>query len=114
MEIIKEQKTLSVSLAPSSSAGGRLWIELPRSVIDSWQGSYQVFKDGRAAGFEEVQADETNRALSIPFDGNTRQVQIIGTYIVPEFSAMAPLIMALTMVAAIAAVGIRSRIVRGR
>ncbi len=114
MAIIKEQKTLSISLTPSSSAGGRLLVELPRSVIDSWQGEYQVFKDGRAAGFEEVQSDETNRALSIPFDGNTRQVQIIGTYIVPEFSVMGPLIMALTMVAAIAAISVRSRIPRGR
>jgi hypothetical protein len=114
MAIIKQQKTLSIMIAPSSSAGGKLWIELPRSVIDSWQGDYQVFMDGKAADFEEVQADETNRALSIPFDGNARQVQIIGTYIVPEFSAMAPLIMALTMIAAVAAIGIRSRIVRER
>jgi hypothetical protein len=112
MAIVKDQKTLSISLAPSSSAGGRLWVELPRSVIDSWQGEFQVLRDGKAAGFEEVQADEANRALSIPFDGNTRQVQIIGTYIVPEFSAMA-LVMALTMVAAIAAIGVRSRIARG-
>ncbi|HEX2014603.1 MAG TPA: hypothetical protein VLA68_05180, partial [Nitrososphaera sp.] len=90
--------------------GGALRVELPRGVIDSWDSTFQVYMDGKETDFEEIAADTNRRTLSIPFEGESRQVQIIGTYIVPEFSAIAPAILAMTMVAAILAVGMRARL----
>ncbi len=110
MTINKEQKSLNIAFIPSSENGGALRVELPRGVIDSWDSTFQVYMDGKETDFEEIAADTNLRTLSIPFEGESRQVQIIGTYIVPEFSAIAPAILAVTMVAAIVAVGMRARL----
>jgi len=110
MVIDEQTKSLNIAVAPSSADGGLLMVELPRSVIDSWQSSYQVYLDGKIADFDEIEADEARRTLSIPFEGDASQVQIIGTYVVPEFSVISPVIMAAAMVATLVAVGMRGRL----
>ncbi|MGI0026130.1 MAG: hypothetical protein ACREA4_13425, partial [Nitrososphaera sp.] len=104
-----EDKSLEIAINPMSSDGGLLIVELPRSVIDAAGSTYQVFLDGRAADFEEIKADSGVRSLSIPFEENSNRVQIIGTYIVPEFSAFAPAVLAVVMAIAIA-VSMRGRL----
>ncbi len=104
-----EDKSLEIAINPMSSDGGLLIVELPRSVIDAAGSTYQVFLDGRAADFEEIKADSGVRSLSIPFEENSNRVQIIGTYIVPEFLAFAPAVLAIVMAIALA-VSMRGRL----
>ncbi len=110
MTVDKETKTLKIGIAPS--ADGSLMVELPRSVIDAFESKYQVYVDGNVAQYQEIGADNTKRSLSIPFKQNAREITISGTYIVPEFSSIAPLILAVTMLSAIAVIGMRSRLVK--
>ena len=109
MSINKETKTLKININPST-ADGSLKIDLPRSVIDAFESNYQVYVDGKAAQFQELEADSTMRSLAIPFKQDNSEITISGTYIVPEFSAVAPLVLAVMMLATIAVLGIRARL----
>jgi outer membrane protein assembly factor BamB len=85
MSVDKESKSLDIAI--STAQDGTLTIRLPRSVIDAFDSSYQVYVDGEAADFQEMEAGAEFRTLAIPFTGSAEQVQISGTYIVPEFPA---------------------------
>lgn len=84
MSIDKQQKSLNIAIR-TSAGGGALRLELTRNIIDAWQSSYQVQVDGKAVSFQELQADLETRVISIPFSENAKQIQVTGTYIVPEF-----------------------------
>jgi hypothetical protein len=91
MSLDKENKSLNIGIDTESESGTRmLKIELSRSVIDAVLSDYQVYLDGRAASFEEIEDDSDSgiRTLSIPFSAETKRIQIIGTYVVPEFTTL--------------------------
>jgi outer membrane protein assembly factor BamB len=111
MSVNKETKTLRIAINPST-ADGTLNIDLPRSVIDAFESNYQVYVNGQVAQYEELDSDSSKRTLSIPFKQDATEITISGTYIVPEFSAFAPLLLAVTMVAVIATVGMRARLLK--
>ncbi|HEV8405162.1 MAG TPA: PQQ-binding-like beta-propeller repeat protein [Nitrososphaera sp.] len=109
MSIDRQQKSLNIAVSPSTQ-GGTLRVELQRSVIEAFASSYKVYLDGKAANFNELeQPDEQTRILSIPFSADAKQIQIIGTYVVPEFSAVAPIVLALAIVITIVAIAIQNR-----
>jgi hypothetical protein len=62
--------------------------------------------------YEEIETDSAKRSISIPFKQDASEITISGTYIVPEFSALAPLLLAVIMIGVITAVGMRARLVR--
>jgi predicted secreted protein with PEFG-CTERM motif len=57
----------------------------------------------------EIDNDDTMRALEIAFSGEATEIEIIGTYAVPEFGTMAAIILAVAIVSIIA-VSARSRL----
>lgn len=95
ISVDKESKSLDVAISPMQ--GGTLTIKLPRSVIDAFDSSYQVYVDGEIADFQETETSADFRTLAIPFSNSAEQVQISGTYIVPEFP-VASIMMALAIV----------------
>jgi hypothetical protein len=111
MTVNKETKTLKIVVNPST-ADGSLEIDLPRSVIDAFESKYQVYVNGNPVDYEEIEGDSTTRSLSIPFKQDASEITISGTYIVPEFSAFAPLLLAVMMVGVIAVVSIRGKLLR--
>lgn len=72
---------------------GELTLILPRSLMDSKTGSdgksgqddeLLVVVDGIFEGFDEI-ADTTQRTLIIPFEYGTTEIEIIGTFLSPNF-----------------------------
>jgi hypothetical protein len=100
MSVDQEEKSLDIDI--SAAQDGTLTVRLPRSVIDAFESNYQVYVDGQAIEFREIEADAGFRTLAIPFSGSSEQVQVTGTYIVPEFP-VALVMMALAIVAVIVA-----------
>lgn len=110
MSASSETSTLTVEI--SSTAAGNLQLRLPRDVIDSRTGD-----DGRSgdddvfvafADEESVEVDETAptssvRTVSIDFAEGTETIDIVGTYAVPEFGAIAAIILAIAIVGIIIA-----------
>jgi outer membrane protein assembly factor BamB len=100
MAIDKDKKSVDISVA--SARAGSLTVKLPKSIIDAPTSSLQVYLDGRAVQFDE-ESDDQSRTLSIPLSEGAKQVQVMGTYIVPEFSALTSGILAATIIGTIAA-----------
>ncbi|MEW6604183.1 MAG: PQQ-binding-like beta-propeller repeat protein [Thermoproteota archaeon] len=101
MSVDKESKSLDIAI--SATQDGALTIKLPRSVVDAFDSSYRVYVDGESADFEETETGTDFRTLVIPFSNSAEEVQVSGTYIVPEFP-VAQVMMALAIACVIAVV----------
>lgn len=94
-----EKKAMVISLETTSD--GELTITLLRSLInavtdDGQDIPFVVLIDGVPSVFEE-QKTSTERVLSIPFLSGAKTIEIIGTYIIPEFGPTAILIMIISI-----------------
>lgn len=112
-DMVPSEETASLTVTISSTADGTLDIRLPRNVIDARDGA-----DGRSGNDEDfvVFADEvpsdtadetattgTIRTLSIDFEQGTETIEIVGTWAIPEFGAIAAIILAVAIVGIIVA-----------
>lgn len=114
-----DPNTKSLVIEIETTSNGHLTVKLPRSVIDSRFGAdgrsgadqdFIVLVDGAEmlASPEEI-ATSTDRTLTIPFSDGTTQIEIIGTWAIPEFGAIAVIILAVAIISIIA-VSARSRL----
>src|SRR5215218_9510795 len=102
MTIHSENQTLGVTI--NSTDDGTLALRLPREVIDSKtvEGSdadFAAFIDNAEytdAGEIEPTAD--NRTLLIGFPQGTESIDVIGTSVVPEFSTIAVVVLAIAII----------------
>jgi predicted secreted protein with PEFG-CTERM motif len=108
-------KSLIVSIKTTSD--GEVKLMIPRDVIDARNGpdgksgddaNFFVLADGSEVDFEET-TTASERTLTIPFVDGTSQIEIIGTWVIPEFGAMAAIILAVAIVSIIA-VSARTRL----
>lgn len=105
--------TKSLTLKIETEGDGSISLALPRDVLDATEdGSdvdFIVLVDDEEADFEEVDNDDSTRMVDITFSDGASQIEIIGTYAVPEFGTMAAIILAVAIVSIIA-VSARTRL----
>ena len=85
-----------------STRSGTLTIDLPRISIDAKKSdgtddTYIILVDGIEVPYQEVGTDENSRILKIEFDEGNSDIEIIGTFVVPEFGTIVVLILAATI-----------------
>lgn len=104
---------LTVMIAPTDD--GQLTITLPREVIDAkmdacsgQDDNYVVLIDREERQFTE-DVNDVSRTLTIGFSADSQEIEIIGTCAVPEFGAVAVVVLAVAVVA-IVAVTARSKL----
>lgn len=104
---------LTVMIAPTDD--GQLTITLPREVIDAKTDAcsgqdedYVVLVDRQEQSFTE-DVNDVSRTLTVGFSADSEEIEIIGTCAVPEFGAVAVVVLAVAVVA-IVAVTARSRL----
>jgi len=102
-----QSKSLIVSI--QTFGDGVLTITLPRGLIEAkmhdnqTDDKYFVLNDGQEnTDFQETNTTPTDRTLSIPFSDGTEEIEIIGTWIVPEFGPIAALVLAIAIISIIA------------
>ena len=100
-----QSKSLIVSI--QTTGDGVLTITLPRGLIDAKSDNqtddkFFVLTDGQEADFQETNTASTDRTLSIPFSDGTSEIEIIGTWIVPEFGSIAALVLVIAIISIIA------------
>ena len=92
-------------------------LTLPRGLIDAKMGpdgksgddaNFFVLVDGEEVNFDET-TTSTDRTVTIPFVDGSTEIEIIGTFVIPEFGTMAAIILAVAIVSIIA-VSARSRL----
>jgi predicted secreted protein with PEFG-CTERM motif len=110
--IAPDDEANSLIITIDSTDDGQLTITLPRALIDAKIGSedddYFVLVDGEEVGFEETTTSK-DRTLTIQFPSGAEEIEIIGTFVIPEFGTIALLILAVAIVSIIA-VSSRSRL----
>ena len=103
MEIDMESTSLIVKV--DSSDAGSITITLPRDVIDATINDEDddlfVIVDGEEADFDETKTS-TDRTLTIAFPANTEEIEIIGSFVVPEFGTIAVMILAVAIISMVA------------
>ncbi len=103
----------SLIIAIETTGDGVLTITLPRDIIDALlpdgsDDTYFVLIDGQEEDFND-DFGETARTLTISFIDGSEEIEIIGTFVVPEFGTIAVMILAVSIVAIIA-VSARSKL----
>ena len=105
LEIFPDTEIQSLVIAVETTSDGSLTIKLPREVIDAKMGSeddeFFVLLDGTESVFTES-SSSTFRTLTIEFPHGTEEILIIGTYVIPEFGAIANLVLAISILSIIA------------
>ncbi len=89
-----DEKSLMVEI--ESISNGTLVIKLPREIIDAKfageDDSFIVLLDGLDVDFDEVTTGN-DRTLTIKYPKGTEAIEIIGTYVIPEFGGITVLIL---------------------
>jgi len=86
------QKSLLIDMETTSD--GELTITLPRELIDSRLGQngqtgeddvFFVLVDGAETNYDEIATFDDERTLAIPFGYGTNQIEIVGTFVEPDY-----------------------------
>ena len=103
--ILPQPESNSLMILIDSMDDGSLTIALPRDVIDAksangLDASFFILVDSEEALFEET-ISETERIISVNFPAGTEKVEIIGTFVIPEFGTIAIMILVVSIVSLI-------------
>ena len=103
-QVSPDQEAGSLIINVDSLSNGTLFIQLPRDVIDAKFGEedddFFVLIDGLETPFDESKT-VNERTLTIPFPAGTEEIEVIGTFVVPEFHTIAILILMVSVVSVI-------------
>ena len=109
-------QTSSLTVMITAESDGSVSLKIPRNVMDARQhgmegddADFIVLVDGEEADFEETDTTSDDRTLDITFPEGATQIEVIGTWAVPEFGTTAAIILAVAIVSIIA-VSARTRL----
>jgi predicted secreted protein with PEFG-CTERM motif len=85
---------------------GTITLDLPREFIgaekqDGKDDTFIILIDGIEVPYQESQTSEKSRVITIEFEEGDSDIEIIGTFVIPEFGAIASLVLAISMISLI-------------
>jgi predicted secreted protein with PEFG-CTERM motif len=96
LRIIPDVENNSLIITIETFSDGELKITLPKEVIDTTEGSFFVLVDGEETN-HDASSTSDSWTLIIPFYNGSEEIEIIGTFVVPEFGAIAAIILAVAI-----------------
>ncbi len=110
--ILPDVEANSLIISIDATNNGSLTLTIPRSVLDATinggDDDFFVLIDGEEVDFDET-TTSTDRTLTIAFPVGAEEIEIIGTFVVPEFGTIAAMILAVAIISIIA-VSAKSRL----
>lgn len=104
-DIFLSRESNSVLISIYATHPGSLVITFPREVIDAtidgMDESFFILVDGEEVDYTETKTD-IDRTLTIEFLTGTQEIEVVGTFAVPEFGTLTILILVIAIVSAIA------------
>ena len=94
ISIIPDLDETSLIITIETTTDGELMITLPKDVID---GIFFVLVDGEETIYTE-EVNDNSSTLIIPFYNGTEEIEIIGTFVIPEFSTIVVLVLAIAII----------------
>ena len=105
INIIPDMDAVSLLVYIQTTDDGSITLTIPRSVLDATinngDDEFFVLVDGEEVDFEEI-TTSTDRTLIIEFLAGSEQIEIIGTFVIPEFGTIAAMILAVAIISIIA------------
>ena len=112
LNIIPDLDAVSLLIYIETTDEGSITLSIPRSILDSsingGDDEFFVLVDGEEVDFEEIKTS-MDRTLTIEFLAGTEQIEIIGTFVIPEFGTIAAMILAVAIIS-IVAISAKSRL----
>ena len=112
ISIMPDVDANSLIVAIDATDNGSLTLTIPRSVMDATingeDDQFFVLVDGEEVDFEETKTSK-DRTLTIQFPVGAEEIEIIGTFVIPEFGTIAVMILAVAIISIIA-VSAKSRL----
>jgi len=112
LNVIPDLDAISLLIYIEAIDDGSITLTIPRSVLDAsinnGDDEFFVLVDGEEVDFEEI-TTSSDRTLTIEFPAGTEQIEIIGTFVIPEFGTIAAMILAVAIISVIA-ISARSRL----
>ena len=103
--VIPDLENVSLLINIKTTDDGSITLTIPKSVLDAkitdGDGEFYVLVDNEEVYFEEI-TTSTDRTLTIEFLAGSEQIEIIGTFVVPEFGTIAAMILAVAIISIIA------------
>ena len=96
LKIIPDTDSISLIIQIETFSDGDLLITLPKTVIDTSEGDFFVLVDGEETIFYAEQTPDS-WTLRIPFYNGSEEIEIIGTFVIPEFGTIAAIILAVAI-----------------
>jgi len=101
-----EPENLGLLVKINSLDDGKIILELPRESIEAEKQNgedekYIILIDDAQITYEEIQSDSTVRTIGINFDKGDSEIQIIGTYVIPEFGTIVMIILTIGILTSI-------------
>jgi len=105
LNILPDIDANSLIISISSTDEGMITLTIPRAVLDAVleNGEDDVFfvlVDGEEVDFDEI-STLTDRTITIEFPAGTEEIEIIGTFVIPEFGTIAAMILAVAIISII-------------
>ncbi len=105
LSIMPDVDANSLIISIDAVSDGSLTLTIPRSVLDATinggDDEFFVLVDGEEVDFDET-TSSTDRTLTIAFPAGAEEIEIIGTFVVPEFGTIAAMILAVAIISIIA------------
>jgi predicted secreted protein with PEFG-CTERM motif len=101
-----EHENLGLLVKINSSNNGKIILELPRESIDAEKQNgkdeeFIILIGDAQTTYEEIQSDSIIRTIGINFEKGDSEIQIIGTYVIPEFGTIVMIILTIGIMASI-------------
>ena len=105
-DIIVDQEFFELIVLIESESDGAITLELPRTAIDAKKSDgtddiFIILIDGIEVPFIETQNDENTRTITIEFEETDSDIEIIGTFVIPEFGTITSLVLAISIISII-------------
>ena len=97
-----EFDTKTVTAMVTAAAEGTLSLRFPTTTFDASDDGFAAFADGEDATVDD-QSEGTTNEIHIDFAAGTEEIEIVGDFIVPEFGAIAAIVLAIAIVGIIVA-----------
>jgi predicted secreted protein with PEFG-CTERM motif len=90
----------------NSSDGGKIILELPREYIDAEKQNgkdeeFIILINDSQTKYDEIRSESTVRTVGINFEKGDSDIQIIGTYVIPEFGTIVMIILTIGILSSI-------------
>ena len=105
-DMIVDSESFTLIVIIESPGDGSLTLDLPRESIDAKKSNgeddlFIILIDGIEVIYDEAITNEDTRTITIQFEEGDSDIEVIGTFIIPEFGTIASLILAVSIISVI-------------